>query len=82
MESTVRTDGPCGGAYRAWPPVLAGCQVYGRSRREAEAAVQQAVRGCLEHLSVALPMELERHTRLAPAQGVRGQGAAPSPGSD
>ena len=79
MESAVRIAGPLDGAYRAWCPALPGCAVYGRSRGEAKARIQQAMRGYLEHLDVALPRELARHTRLALGQRVRGDDTLSTP---
>jgi predicted RNase H-like HicB family nuclease len=72
MVATVRIAGPFGGPYRAWCPALPGCAVYGRSRREVRARIRQAVLGYLEHLAVALPRELARHTRMAPGRRLRG----------
>ena len=79
MESAVRIAGPLDGAYRAWCPALPGCAVYGRSRCEAKAKIRQAVRGYLEHLDVALPRELARHTMLALGQRVRGHSTFTAP---
>jgi predicted RNase H-like HicB family nuclease len=60
MEAAIRIAGPFGGMYRAWCPALPGCAVYGGSWREAKTRIRQAVRGYVEHLSVALPRELAR----------------------
>ena len=67
MESAVGIAGPRCGTYRAWFPALPGCAGYGCTRREAKARIRQAARGYLEHLDVALPRELARPMRLAPA---------------
>jgi len=60
MESMVRIAGPLDGIYRACCPALPGCAVYGRSQREANARIRQAICGYLKHLDVALPRELAR----------------------
>ena len=75
MVATVRVAGLLDGTYRAWCPALPGCTVYSRSRQEAGARIQQAVRGYLAHLDVALPRELARYTRLALGRRLRGHSA-------
>lgn len=73
MNIVVRITGPrLDGSYRASCPALPGCTVFGRSIREAQVRVRQAMRGYLEHLDIALPRELARLTRLAPGRGARG----------
>jgi predicted RNase H-like HicB family nuclease len=46
--------------YRAWCPSLPGCSVCAQSREEARGKIEQAVRGYLASLEVALPRELGR----------------------
>ena len=64
MSPMVRIAGLFDGTYRAWCPALPRCVVQGLSRSEAGRRIQQAVRGYLEHLDVALPRELAR--QIAP----------------
>ena len=82
MEAAVRIAGTLDGTSRAWCAALPGCAVYGCSRRAAKTRIQQAVRGYLEHLAVALPRELTRHTRLAPERRFRGPSTLPAPGNE
>jgi predicted RNase H-like HicB family nuclease len=65
MQLVVRIADSTGGMYRAWCPALPGCAIYGNSRNEAQARIQQAVQGYVEHMDVALPRELARQRRLA-----------------
>ncbi len=48
------------GYCRASCPALPGCTVYGETREQARARIQDAISGYLASLDVALPRELGR----------------------
>jgi predicted RNase H-like HicB family nuclease len=48
------------GGYRAWCPALPGCTVLGQSRKDAADRINEAIRGYLASLNVALPSEVKK----------------------
>ena len=64
MKLAIRITQAAGNELRACCPALPGCVVYGRSRKEARDRIQEAVRGYLASLDIALPRELSRIATL------------------
>ncbi|MFP4105940.1 MAG: hypothetical protein ACLFVU_07580 [Phycisphaerae bacterium] len=60
MKSTARIIKTKSLGYKACFPGLPGCEVYGRSRKEASDRLKTAVRGYLNNIEYALPRELMR----------------------
>jgi predicted RNase H-like HicB family nuclease len=60
MKLVVRIAREPTGEYRAWCPMLPGCDAQGASRDEALANMDSAVRGYLACLNVVVPMESGR----------------------
>ena len=58
MKFLIRISNSAPDAFRASCPALPGCAVVGRSRVEARARIEQAVRGYLASLDVALLRDL------------------------
>ena len=57
MKIAVKITHEQNGTYRASCPALPGCYVHGCSYEEAKEKIDQAVRGYLGSLNVALPKE-------------------------
>ena len=57
MKMEMRLAQDARGLYRAWCPCLPGCVSSGRTQEEARQKMEQAVRGYLASLDVALPEE-------------------------
>ncbi len=58
MQMVVKTTRVADGGYRAWCPALPGCVVWGASDEEALCRLEDAARGYLSSLNVALPKDL------------------------
>jgi len=56
------------GGYRAWCPALPGCRAHGRSREEAVANIDPAIRGYLASLNRPAPKELRKVVKV-PGRG-------------
>ena len=70
MKLTIKIAKCPDAAYAAWCPALPGCAVRAATREEAQHRIQDALRGYLTSLDVALPRELDKrlHTEeMAPA---------------
>jgi len=62
MKLLIQMAQQANGSYRACCPALPGCVVYGQSRAEAQSNIDQAVKGYLASLDVALPRRLDRES--------------------
>jgi predicted RNase H-like HicB family nuclease len=60
MSLAIRIAKERNQSYHAWCPALPGCEVYGRSAEEVRSRIEDAVRGYVARLEVALPRELGR----------------------
>ncbi len=69
MQFQGRVGRRSGGGYEAWFPPLPGCEVVGRTRREAMQRLSQAVEGYIEHIESILPRELARRACRADSAG-------------
>lgn len=58
MKMVLKTTRVTNGSYRAWCPALPGCVVWGASNEEALCLLEEAARGYLSSLNVALPKDL------------------------
>ena len=57
MKLLVNVSREDSGDYRAWCPVLPGCEVWAESKPAAEAKIRQAIEFYLASLDVALPKD-------------------------
>ena len=60
MRITVEIGRSEHGGYRASCPALPGCTVLGQSHKDATDRINEAVRGYLASLNVALPSEAKK----------------------
>ena len=58
MKLVIKISERVDGGYRASCPSLPGCVVYGSSQVEVKERIEDAIRGYMASLDVALPREL------------------------
>ena len=64
-------------AWRAWVPELPGCAARGRSQRDVENKIDEAIRGYLASWDVPVPQDIEEELVEVPA-GAEGGGLSVS----
>jgi predicted RNase H-like HicB family nuclease len=65
MKIVIKMTKEVSGTYRAWVPSLPGCFARGQTHTEAWQKIEQAIRGYLSSMNVAIPDQIRKHVMTA-----------------
>ena len=65
MNIVIKVCKESEGNYRAWCPALPGCFARGHSHTEVWQKIEEAIRGYLSSMNVALPEHIRKHVMTA-----------------